>query len=51
MVAVDKTFGAGCIGFGSFDDTGKVDNIRIWGPSVEARRTGFFQKPDGVFEE
>jgi hypothetical protein len=51
MVAEDKTFGAGCIGFGSFDDTGKVDNIRIWGPSVEARRTAFFQKPDGVSEK
>ena len=48
MVAEDKTFGAGCIGFGSFDDTGKVDNIRIWGPSVETRRTGFFERPDGA---
>jgi hypothetical protein len=35
MVAEDKTFGAGLIGFGSFDDTGKVDNIRIWGPKLE----------------
>ncbi len=34
MVAEDKTFGDGFIGFGSFDDTGKVDNIRIWGPSM-----------------
>jgi hypothetical protein len=33
MVAEDKSFGDGYIGFGSFDDTGKVDNIRIWGPS------------------
>lgn len=32
MTARDKTFGAGFIGFGSFDDTGKVDNIKIWGP-------------------
>jgi hypothetical protein len=30
MTAQDKTFGEGFIGFGSFDDTGKVDNIRIW---------------------
>src|SRR5881628_2802121 len=29
MVAEDKTFGAGRIGFGSFDDTGRLDNIRI----------------------
>jgi hypothetical protein len=44
MVAEDKTFGAGCIGLGSFDDTGKVDNIRIWGPTVEIRRTPFFKQ-------
>ncbi len=43
MVAEDKTFGAGCIGFGSFDDTGKVDKIRVWGPSVETRPSGFFK--------
>ncbi len=30
MTAMDKSFGAGAIGFGSFDDSGKVDNIRIW---------------------
>ena len=35
MVAEDKTFGPGFIGFGSFDDTGKVDNIKIWGPKEE----------------
>ena len=35
MIAEDKTFGSGQIGFGSFDDTGMVDNIRIWSPSVE----------------
>jgi hypothetical protein len=34
MTAEDKTFGAGFIGFGSFDDTGKIDNIRIWGPEL-----------------
>ena len=35
MVAEDKTFGAGFIGFGSFDDTGKIDNIKIWAPSAK----------------
>ena len=35
MVAQDKTFATGQIGFGSFDDTGKIDNIRIWAPSVQ----------------
>jgi hypothetical protein len=34
MVAEDKTFGEGYIGFGSFDDTGKIDNIKIWGPAL-----------------
>lgn len=45
MQAEDKTFGPGCIGFGSFDDTGKVDNIRIWGPSVESKKTDFYTRP------
>ncbi len=45
MVAEDKTFVSGYIGFGSFDDTGKVDNIKIWGPSVETKKAGFFAKP------
>ncbi len=30
MESKDTTFGEGYIGFGSFDDTGKIDNIRIW---------------------
>lgn len=28
--ATDKTFGYGYIGFGSFDDSGKIDNVKIW---------------------
>jgi hypothetical protein len=43
MFAEDKTFGAGQVGFGSFDDTGMVDNIRIWAPGVETKKTGFFK--------
>jgi hypothetical protein len=34
MVAEDKTFGEGLVGFGSFDDTGKISNIKIWAPSA-----------------
>lgn len=30
MVAEDKTFTSGRIGFGSFDDTGNVDDVRVW---------------------
>ena len=44
MVAEDKAFGPGYIGFGSFDDTGKIDNIRIWGPTIETKKAGFFLK-------
>lgn len=43
MTAEDKTLGPGQIGFGSFDDTGMVDNIRIWAPGVETRATEFFK--------
>jgi hypothetical protein len=42
MVAEDKTFGAGYLGFGSFDDTGMIDNIRVWAPEMERRRVTFF---------
>ena len=31
MTATDKTFGAGWAGFGSFDDTGRVRAIRVYG--------------------
>jgi hypothetical protein len=47
MTATDKTFGSGYIGFGSFDETGMVRNIKIWGPSVETRTTTFFKRPPG----
>jgi hypothetical protein len=46
MVARDTTFGAGWIGFGSFDDTGKIDNIRLWTPEpAESRPINFFLRP------
>jgi hypothetical protein len=51
MMAEDKTFASGFVGFGSFDDTGLVDNVRIWGPSVEARKTEFFRRPPSKGEE
>ena len=46
MVAEDKTFGAGYLGFGSFDDTGKIANVKVWGPSVGTKKSGFFTRPD-----
>lgn len=33
MRARDRSFAWGQIGFGSFDDAGMFDNIRIWGPA------------------
>ena len=46
MLAADKKFGAGYIGFGSFDDTGKVDNVRLWSPTEpETKAAPFFNRP------
>lgn len=44
MVAEDKTHGLGCIGFGSFDDSGKIDNIKVYAPKMVEVDTGFFKK-------
>ena len=46
MKAEDKTFGTGWIGFGSFDDIGRVRNIKISGPKAELKKADFF-KPLG----
>jgi hypothetical protein len=47
LTAADATFPKGRIGFGSFDDCGLVDNIRIWGPRVEQGATpSVFTKTD-----
>lgn len=45
MIAHDTAFKSGYLGFGSFDDTGKIDNIRIWGPSAETKTAPFFKSP------
>lgn len=45
MTAKDTTFGAGWLGFGSFDDTGKVDSVRIWAPAEPERRRAEFFSP------
>jgi hypothetical protein len=37
MTGADKTFGTGGIGFGSFDDTGRIANIKVWGASMEEK--------------
>jgi hypothetical protein len=42
MTGEEKTFDKGFIGFGSFDDTGKVTNIKVWGKTAEAGKTPAF---------
>lgn len=44
MTAQDKTFGEGGIGFGSFDDTGKVRHVRIWGPALTEKKGKSFAR-------
>ena len=43
MLADDKTFGAGFLGFGSYNDTGMFANVRVWAPaSEEVERKAIF---------
>ncbi len=44
MTAEDKTFPKGHVGFGSFDDTGKIDNVKIWGAASQTNPAGFFRR-------
>ena len=41
MRAVDRRFVRGQIGFGSFDDEGRVHKVRIWGKATPARCVSF----------
>lgn len=43
MEATDIHFAEGRIGIGSFDDTGKFDNIKIWSNNVIETKKGFFK--------
>ena len=43
MIADDVPFEQGFIGFGSFDDIGWVDNIRIYAPSATKTSKTFFE--------
>ena len=44
MIAKNKMFIEGFLGFGSFDDSGKIDNIRIWSPDTRKVESPFFSK-------
>ena len=43
MQAKDTHFSSGYIGFGSFDDTGRFDDIKIWAPKTLKAKKGFFR--------
>jgi len=40
MRAVDKTFDWGLVGFGTFDDTGRVRKVRLYAPEVRKSKAG-----------
>ncbi|WP_186754610.1 hypothetical protein [Echinicola salinicaeni] len=42
MIAKDLHFDYGHIGFGTFDDIGRFDNIKIWGPDYAPKQDSFF---------
>ncbi|MEM6697106.1 MAG: hypothetical protein AAF806_01830 [Bacteroidota bacterium] len=42
MQATDQHFDFGYVGFGSFDDTGMIDNIRLFGKTL-SDKIGFFK--------
>ena len=44
MIGRDNTFGAGYVGFGSFDDLGKIGHVKIYATSVHVRKTDFFKR-------
>jgi hypothetical protein len=53
MEATDRNFPTGYVGFGSFDDTGMVDSVKIWAPGAKSRRASkvFAVKPLQPIEE
>ncbi|WP_298552670.1 hypothetical protein [uncultured Algibacter sp.] len=42
MKATDAHFKSGYLGFGSFDDTGKFDDIKVWAPTILKPKKGIF---------
>lgn len=42
MTATDTHFKSGYLGFGSFDDTGKFDDIKVWAPNTLEPKNGLF---------
>ena len=46
LTGEDDTFGAGYVGFGSFDDTGRIDNIKLWSDDARTMATAIFAPLD-----
>ena len=44
MTSEDKNFTMGFVGFGSFDDTGRVTNIKLWSKQIEHGKASFYKK-------
>jgi hypothetical protein len=42
LTASDTRLGSGYVGFGSFDDKGRVRNVKLWAPSADATPAAFF---------
>jgi hypothetical protein len=47
LTARDTTFGDGFVGFGSFDDVGRVDNVCLWAKEARLRRFAGFAQDTG----
>lgn len=43
MHAEDKTFPKGFIGFGSFDDHGRIRNVKVYGSAMEEKKNKFMK--------
>ena len=44
MVAENDLFKTGLLGVGSFDDSGKIDNIEIWSPDFDENGKSVFNR-------
>ena len=44
MRAKDTTFKRGYVGFGTFDDQGRMDNVRIWSPDMKKKSLEHMKK-------
>jgi hypothetical protein len=47
LTARDVTLTSGYVGFGSFDDVGRIDNVRLWADKPESRRFAGFGQSAG----